>query len=143
MLLHPRRALRLAILAEWTLFGGALFIDMAAYGGVLGFFNAPTESDPSSGSDSANSLETVAVLLLLPMLLANLLGSAGLWLLLRWGRPLYAGTTVAFALSTLLLPGSGEQSALSQTLTEFAVMVSGGIIALSYYAPLHFRRVAP
>lgn len=127
--MNVRKALRIAILAEWGLIiatiASSFLLESSLPSPLRGYVQAESERDLTP-ADLPVAIGGILILVL------TVVGTIGLFLFQRWARPLYLVTTLA-SFAVVLLAGPSVEHAASETLGELAVLVSGVILGMIYF----------
>ena len=127
----PGIALRVLIATEWLVMLAGVVCVLA--------LELPLPAELEAYVDRQDKLSSAAhsiwLIVGVPVLLASIVASIGLWFFRRWARPLYAFTIAATIVITAF-EGPVVQPALLGTFTEISSLVAGAILGVAYFAPI-------
>jgi uncharacterized membrane protein len=127
--MNVRKALRIALLVEWGLIiatiATSFLLESALPSPLRQYVQAESERDLTP----ADLAVAIGGILIVAM---TVVATIGLFLFQRWARPLYLVTTLA-SFGVVLLAGASVEHAVSETLGELAVLVSGVILGIIYF----------
>ncbi len=127
--MNVRKALRIALLAEWGLIiatiASSFLLESALPSPLRQYVQAESERDLAL-ADLPIALGGILILI------STIATTIGLFLFQRWARPFYLVTTLA-SFGIILLAGPSVEHAVSETLGELAVLVSGVILGMIYF----------
>jgi hypothetical protein len=135
---NPTTTLRVALVLEWLCIALGVVAELA----LEHTLPAELRSYRSAQSEASISTpETVVLVVELIALAATLAWSIALWFRRRWARLPYLLTIILFSCSDLL-DSASVQAPLGAFCNELALLISGLIVGLVYFAPIRFHETA-